>query len=136
MARNGHGTIEPISPALNLSLAGRVAKLEAKPRSGAREGGAKPRSVAQKLRATPTKSEVRLWRLLYPFRAKGYHFRKQHRIGNYVADFACVHAGLIIEVDGHTHGDHIALTNDAVRDDYLRARGYVVVRFYEPRRAR
>src|SRR6185312_16429621 len=63
-------------------------------------GGATPRSLVQKLRARPTASEVRLWRLLYGLRTDGHHFRKQVRIGSYVVDFACLHASLVIEVDG------------------------------------
>ena len=86
-------------------------------------------SLAKRLRAQPTAAEKRLWRLMYPFRTGGYHFRKQMQLGSYVVDFVCVHAGLIIEVDGHTHGADVAMSNDAVRDDYLRGRGYTILRF-------
>ena len=117
------------SPPSTLPLAGRVAQLEAQPRSEAREGGARIPSLAQKLRAAPTASEVRMWRLLWGLRTNGYHFRKQVRLGTYYADFACHHAGLVIEVDGVTHESMRAQGNDAVRDDYLRGRGYTVLRF-------
>jgi very-short-patch-repair endonuclease len=116
-------------PRSTLPLAGRVAKLEAKPRSAAREGGAEPRSLARKLRAVPTKSEVVMWRLLYPFRTGGYHFRKQMQLGPYVADFACIHAGIVIEVDGITHHSETAQANDRARDEYLRGRGFTILRF-------
>ncbi len=86
-------------------------------------------SLARKLRATPTPAEVRLWRLLYSLRTGGFHFRKQHQLGNYVVDFVCIRAGMIIEVDGETHGDAAAIERDAVRDDYLRGRGFNVLRF-------
>ena len=119
----------PHSPDSTLPLAGRVAKLEAKPRSVAGEGGAKPRSLAQKLRATPTLSEIRVWHLLHAFRGDGYHFRKQMRLGPYVVDFACIHTALIIEVDGITHHTDVAQGNDELRDDYLRGRGFTVLRF-------
>jgi very-short-patch-repair endonuclease len=86
-------------------------------------------TLAQKLRHHPTTPERRLWRLLYSFRTNGYHFRKQVRFGPYVADFACHHAMLAIEVDGDTHGSDTALRNDALRDAYFQARGYTVLRF-------
>jgi very-short-patch-repair endonuclease len=92
-------------------------------------GGDKPRSLAQKLRATPTASEIRLWRIIYGLRADGFHFRKQVKIGSHVVDFACIHAALVIEVDGITHDNDLAQSNDATRDDYLQGRGFTVLRF-------
>jgi len=59
----------------------------------------------------------------------GLKFRRQHPIGPYYADFACLHARLVIEVDGSTHGTDVAQHNDALRDDYLRSRGFIVLRF-------
>ena len=70
-----------------------------------------------------------MWRLLYPFRTGGYHFRKQVEIGRDVADIACHHVKLVIELDGDTHGSDRAIAHDQIRDDYLRARGYDVLRF-------
>jgi len=116
-------------PRSTLPLAGRVAKLAAKPRSGAREGGERPRSLAKKLRASPTLSEIRLWHVLHALRTNGYHFRKQVKLGSYYVDFACLHASVVIEVDGITHHSERAQTNDATRDDYLRGRGFTVLRF-------
>jgi very-short-patch-repair endonuclease len=92
-------------------------------------GGATHRSLARKLRAQPTAAETRLWRLLYPFRTGGYHFRKQMQVGTYVVDFACIGSGVIIEVDGDTHATDVMMTNDTLRDDYLRGRGFRVLRF-------
>jgi very-short-patch-repair endonuclease len=111
-------TTSPHPPAGTSPLAGEVGR-----------GGATPRSLVQKLRARPTASEVRLWRLLYGLRTDGYHFRKQVRIGSYVVDFACLHASLVIEVDGFSHESDRARSNDATRDDYLRGRGFTVLRF-------
>jgi very-short-patch-repair endonuclease len=84
--------------------------------------------VAKKLRHNSTTPERRLWRLMHSFRTNGYHFRKQVQIGSYYVDFACLHAGLVIELDGETHGGELAQSNDAVRDDYLRGRGFHVLR--------
>ncbi len=106
------------------------------PRSGtlplagrAGEGGARPASLARKLRAHASPVEVRLWRIIYALRVDGYHFRKQVRIGSYVIDFACLHAGLVIEVDDRSHDGEVAQSNDAIRDDYPRSRGFRVLRF-------
>jgi very-short-patch-repair endonuclease len=68
-----------------------------------------------------------MWGVLQPFRVvSGYHFRKQVPIGTYVADFVCHHAMLVIEVDGEQHEN--TRRNDQLRDDYMRARGYKVLR--------
>ena len=108
----------PNPPDGTLPLAGRAG-----------EGGAKRSSLAKKLRARPTTPEIRLWRILHQLRTGGYHFRKQVHIGAYYVDFACIHAGLVIEVDGHTHGTDLQQSNDATRDDYLNGRGFTVLRF-------
>jgi len=84
---------------------------------------------AQTLRSNPTEAEKRLWRLLYTFRTKGYHFRKQSQVGDYFPDFVCHHARLIIEVDGGQHYTDAGLTHDANRDAFLRSRGYEILRY-------
>ena len=70
-----------------------------------------------------------MWRILWHFRAQGWHFRRQQPIGPYYADFVCLHAKLVIEVDGDTHGNDSALRHDADRDEYMRGRGIHVLRF-------
>ena len=84
---------------------------------------------AQMLRKQPTPPEVRMWRLLHPFRTGDWHFRKQVQIGPYCVDFACHHAKLVIEVDGDTHHLPGAEAGDASRDAFLAAEGYRVLRF-------
>jgi very-short-patch-repair endonuclease len=71
-----------------------------------------------------------MWRLLYPFRQRGMHFRRQVQIGSYYVDFACLALSLVIEVDGDTHSSDLARSNDAVRDDYLKGRGFFILRFW------
>ena len=71
-----------------------------------------------------------MWRILHPFRQEGYHFRRQVEIGTYYVEFACHSPALVIEVDGDTHAVEPQQANDAVRDDYLRGRGYCVLRFW------
>jgi very-short-patch-repair endonuclease len=84
---------------------------------------------AQKLRSDPTEAERRLWNLLRPLRTSGYHFRKQVALGPYIADFACLHANLVIEVDGDTHFTNSARRHDHERAAFLRSRGLTVLRF-------
>jgi very-short-patch-repair endonuclease len=84
---------------------------------------------AKQLRSNPTPAEVRLWRLLYPFRTNGFHFRKQVPVGPYYADFVCHHAHIIIEVDGDTHYSKEAIAYDARRDAFMQSKGYTILRF-------
>jgi very-short-patch-repair endonuclease len=77
---------------------------------------------ARELRHNPTDPERKLWAILHSFRQSGYHFRRQYPIGAYYADFACIHAKLIIEADGETH---------ASQGNYdLRSRGFRVLRLW------
>jgi very-short-patch-repair endonuclease len=84
---------------------------------------------AKQLRANSTSAERRLWRMLFPFRTGGYHFRKQVPIGPYFADMACHHARVVIEVDGDTHYSDAGEVQDAKRDAFLRGEGYLELRF-------
>ena len=85
--------------------------------------------LKRKLRANSMVAERAFWRLLYPFRTGGFHFRKQVQVGSYYVDFACIHAQLVVEIDGDTHGSELTQANDETRDAYLRARGFAVLRF-------
>jgi len=85
--------------------------------------------LARKLRRNATEPERAMWRILWPLRQAGWHFRRQVQIGAYYADFACLDAKLVIEVDGDTHGaDQISLA-DSARDEYMASRGILVLRF-------
>jgi very-short-patch-repair endonuclease len=86
-------------------------------------------SFARTLRQNPTPAEKRLWRLLYPLRTGGFHFRKQAPIGPFIADFACHAARLVIEVDGDSHGTAAGEAHDRRRDEFLRDQGYAILRF-------
>jgi tRNA(adenine34) deaminase len=81
--------------------------------------------VARKLRNASTDAERRLW---YRLRQHdGFKFRRQFAIGPYIVDFACPAARLVIEVDG---GQHLECAADAVRDGWLGAEGWRVLRFW------
>jgi very-short-patch-repair endonuclease len=74
-----------------------------------------------------TDVERRLWVYLRQRQLDGFHFRKQCPIGPYIADFACLKAKLIIELDGSQHADS---TTDATRDAWFTAHGYRTLRFW------
>ena len=59
----------------------------------------------------------------------GTHFRRQVPIGPYVADFCCLSAKLIIEVDGNQHGYDNHIVRDSERTSYLASQGFAVLRF-------
>jgi very-short-patch-repair endonuclease len=88
------------------------------------------RKKARQLRANATDPEVRLWRHLRRSPLLGSHFRRQVPIGPYVADFACMAARLIIEVDGSQHRDAALKARDDVRTRWLEREGYRVLRFW------
>ena len=59
---------------------------------------------ANQLRKEMTKAEACLWKyILKAKQLKGYQFRRQRPVLNYIADFICMELMLIIEVDGITH---------------------------------
>src|SRR5262249_36632926 len=88
------------------------------------------RETARRLRANATGAEQRLWRELRRSPMLGSHFRRQVTIGPYVADFACMAARIVIELDGSQHGDAPKRKRDAERTAWLKAEGYRVLRFW------
>jgi very-short-patch-repair endonuclease len=57
---------------------------------------------ARSLRHNSTNAERRLWYFLRGLKPQGYKFRRQVPVDQYIVDFACLSARLIIEVDGDT----------------------------------
>ena len=85
---------------------------------------------ASKLRKNMTKAEACLWK--YVLRAshmKGYTFKRQRPILNYIADFACLDLLLVIEIDGITHESEEVLKKDRQKEEALQAVGFTVLRF-------
>ena len=87
-----------------------------------------PRDTARTLRANAKEAEVKLWSRLRKRQLHGFQFRRQYSIGPYFADFFCLKAKLVIEVDGSQHADREA--QDERRSALLRAKGYRVLRFW------
>src|SRR5438552_18453887 len=84
---------------------------------------------ARELRANTTAAERRLWSRLRAKRIGGFKFRRQHAIGEYIADFVCLSARLVVEVDGATHGEDRETADDQ-RTAYLEKVGFRVIRFW------
>ncbi len=80
------------------------------------------------MRKQPTSAEELLWRVLRGRRYRHIKFRRQHAIGPYVADFACVAARLVIEVDGPSHDAPEQIAFDAARTAFLANAGWRVLR--------
>ena len=75
-----------------------------------------------------TDAERLLWQQLRHKQMNGHRFRRQHPIGKYIADFACLEQKLIIELDGGQHQDQRVY--DQARSTFLQAQGWQVLRFW------
>jgi very-short-patch-repair endonuclease len=81
---------------------------------------------ARALRRDMTDAERKLWSGLRGEQL-GVKFRRQHPLGNYIADFACLELKLIVELDGSQHADNQVY--DLARDAFFKAQGFTVMRF-------
>ncbi|UKK48139.1 endonuclease domain-containing protein [Prevotella sp. E9-3] len=86
------------------------------------------KDFAKKNRREMTESERVLWEALRKLNC-GYHFRRQHPIGDYIADFICIKKMLVIEVDGGYHNEPRQLQDDLNRTEFLESKGFTVIRF-------
>jgi very-short-patch-repair endonuclease len=87
-----------------------------------------PIPLARALRKNSTNAERRLWQHLRNRHLGGYRFRRQCPIGRYVADFACLRARLVVEVDGGQHAERAI--EDLERTQHLARAGFRVMRFW------
>jgi len=83
--------------------------------------------LARRLRQEATPEERILWQQLRKNQLRGRHFRRQHVIAEFIVDFYCPSAALIIELDGAHHQDQLA--TDSQRDAILSGMGLRVLRF-------
>jgi very-short-patch-repair endonuclease len=83
---------------------------------------------ARELRRTGSRAEAKVWELLRNRRNNGAKFRRQHPIGPYFADFACISHKLVVEVDGEHHAFQVEA--DARRTAAMEREGWHVVRFW------
>ena len=71
------------------------------------------------LRKNLTEAELVLWEVLKEKKLCGRKFRRQHSIGNYIADYYCSSEKLIIELDGKHHYTKEGIEKDIERDKHL-----------------
>ena len=86
------------------------------------------KDFAKNNRRELTECESVLWEALRKLKC-GYHFRRQHPIGDYIADFICLEKELVFEVDGGYHNEPRQQQNDQWRTESMESKGYTVIRF-------
>jgi very-short-patch-repair endonuclease len=84
---------------------------------------------SRELRNNMTDAERRLWSNIRMRKINGYQFHSQKIINDYIVDFYCPKAKLVIEVDGSQHYSGEAVEKDRKRDEYLKSLGLNVLRF-------
>ena len=88
---------------------------------------AKNKNFARNMRKNATKQENHLW---YDFLRKyPVQFRRQVMIDDYIADFYCHKAKLVIELDGSQHETDEGMQRDDLRTEKLERYGLTVIRF-------
>ena len=84
-------------------------------------------SNAQTLRKNMTKQERHLW---YDFfKLLPVTINRQKVIGNYIVDFYCAEAKIVIELDGSQHYEKDGKIADKKRDAFLKSKGLIVLRY-------
>jgi very-short-patch-repair endonuclease len=89
----------------------------------------KLKQSSRQLRNNMTDAERLLWAMIRMKKLKGYQFYRQKPIGDYIVDFFCPRAKLVIEVDGSQHASYETTEYDKIRDEYMRSLGLKVLRF-------
>ncbi|MGE8281172.1 MAG: endonuclease domain-containing protein [Stenotrophomonas sp.] len=88
----------------------------------------KLRKRARALRNTPTDAEDRLWQQLRRRQLASFRFRRQMPLGGHIADFVCLEARLIVELDGGQHLEQRAY--DQRRTEMLQSLGFRLLRYW------
>jgi very-short-patch-repair endonuclease len=89
-----------------------------------------PNELARALRKRLTPQEAKLCVGLRELKSLGYHFRRQAPVGPYIVDFMSFRSQLVIEADGGPHGMPEGARSDRVRDSFLHAQGFKILRFW------
>ncbi|HUV55815.1 MAG TPA: endonuclease domain-containing protein [Dehalococcoidales bacterium] len=87
------------------------------------------KQYSRQLRENMTDAERHLWTKIRRKQVKGYQFYRQKPIGDYIVDFFCPRAKLVIEVDGSQHFSDEMTEYDRIRNEYLSSLGLRVLRF-------
>jgi very-short-patch-repair endonuclease len=83
---------------------------------------------AKALRKASTDAESLLWYRLRNRQLLDLKFRRQRPMGQYIADFACLEIGLVIELDGGQHAEQVA--RDEARAEEMKRLGFRTLRFW------
>lgn len=86
-------------------------------------------SRARALRRQTTDAERYLWQHLRRRQIAGHRFRRQVPVAGFIADFACLEAKVIVELDGGQHAQNVEY--DEQRDRLIEAQGFRVLRFWD-----
>jgi very-short-patch-repair endonuclease len=90
----------------------------------------KNQPFAHQLRQEMTKAEACLWKYaLKAGKMKGYTFRRQRPVLNFIVDFICIPLKLVIEVYGYSHFLDEVILKDKIKEKALKEAGYEVIRF-------
>jgi very-short-patch-repair endonuclease len=85
--------------------------------------------LAGDLRKNMTDAERRLWSKIRRKQLKKFQFYRQKNIGDFIVDFYCPAAKLIVELDGGQHYSKENILKDEARDKFLNGLGFRVLRF-------
>jgi very-short-patch-repair endonuclease len=89
----------------------------------------KIKNTVRTLRKNMTDSELKLWSRIRRKQIFGLQFYRQRPIGNYIVDFYCPQAQVVLEVDGSQHMYKLAGRQGEYRESYLKQQGIKVLRF-------
>ncbi len=89
----------------------------------------KLKSFSRVLRKEMTDAERLIWKKIRGRQLNNLQFYRQKPIGQYITDFCCPRARLILEIDGGQHYERKGETDDKIRDDYFKSIGFKVLRF-------
>ncbi len=84
--------------------------------------------IARALRKRMTPAEKLLWARVRNRRLSGLKFTRQHPLGNYIVDFYCHEARLVVEVEGGIHETLAKREYDSTRFEEMRVSGVRVLR--------
>lgn len=82
---------------------------------------------AKQLRRNSTNAEILFWQKVRNRQVNGFKFKWQCPVDQYVVDFICPEAMLVVGIDGGEHNDNL---RDKARDEYLAAKGIKTIRFW------
>ncbi len=89
----------------------------------------KLKTRSRNLRSSMTDAEISLWSKLRRKQLYGFQIYRQKPLGNYIVDFYCPSAQLVIEIDGGQHYTEEGQAQDSRRDAFLNDIGLSVLRF-------